>query len=138
MRARLPMLLWVAVMIVLGCRVPAQDERSAAAVEPEPQAPADAAVSDPATSSGDRMTAPVAYRCTGLLFTAQFATDHVLLQTAERRYALLQAGTAEGAAIYDSGDVRLSTRGSNASLRLGDRRYDDCRERSAAESPPGP
>lgn len=67
-----------------------------------------------------------AYRCDDDRgFRAAFAGDRAVVEARDRRYRLARTGSNSWRSR--DGDVRLVADGSRAELRLGDRRYRDCR-----------
>ncbi|NGY06469.1 MliC family protein [Solimonas terrae] len=98
-------------------------------------APQNPSPAPPAAASSAAAVVP--YHCDGLAFTVRFDSDHVTLQTADRRYTLPQVRAADGAK-FENDQATFWSKGENALLTLAHKPYTNCRELLASEAPPGP
>lgn len=141
MKRRRPAAPWKPVLHVLcgalalaGAACKPRDLGDPAAAPQSPSPPSDSLA--PAAAPGAPMS-PIQYHCDGLDFTVLYDADRVTLQAPGREYVLLQAQAASGAK-FQSDKATFWSKGEDALVEIDGRRYENCRERSAAEAPSGP
>jgi membrane-bound inhibitor of C-type lysozyme len=108
--------------------------------EPAPTSPPDvpAPPSDSLAPPAPAATAsPIRFHCDDLDFTAQFDSDHVTLLAPGKEYVLPQVSAASGAK-FESDKATFWSKGSEATVQIDGKSYNNCREASATEAPPAP
>jgi membrane-bound inhibitor of C-type lysozyme len=111
-----------------------KDVGDPAAAPQSPPPPSDSTA--PAAAAGSSAST-VAYHCDGLDVTAIYAGDQVTLQTPGREYALPHVQAADGAK-YQSDKATFWSKGDVAVIEIDGKPYTNCKEKAAAEAPPGP
>ena len=98
-----------------------------------PTPPASASV---ATTDSSPLDIAIDYRCDGFAFQAHYGENRVILILDGQARELPQVRAASGAK-YESGEAMLWSKGSEATLTLGQHRYTNCREQENRPKRPG-
>ncbi|NKF21125.1 lysozyme inhibitor [Solimonas sp. C16B3] len=120
-------LLLVATLVTaVSCKPKSADINTQAAAA----SPAPAARTAPPSSTA-------AYHCDGLDLTATYDADQVTIDMPGREYTLPHVVSADGAKYHNDKGTFWS-KGDHAIVEIDGKPYTNCRQRTAADAPPGP
>lgn len=110
------------------------DVGTPAAAPQSPAPPSDSTA--PAAASG-APASTTAYHCDGLDLSVTYNGDQVTLTAPGREYTLPHVEAADGAK-FQSDKATFWSKGENAVIEIDGKPYTNCKEKTAAEAPPGP